>query len=80
LVSRHLGADLDLHVENSSADDEKDEAITRCASTDSIARSNAAPETGKHSSTLINSETPNIPPIFYNAISIFRSVATKEEE
>src|SRR5258706_8836463 len=53
-----LGADLDLHVENSSASDEQDEAITRCTSTDSITRFTAVPESGKHSSTLTNSETP----------------------
>lgn len=80
LVPRHLGADLDLHVENSSADDEKDEAITRCTSTDSITRSNAVPEPGKHTSTLTNSETPTISPIFYDATSILRRVTTKEEE
>ena len=53
-----LGADLDLHVENSSASDEQDEAITRCTSTGSITRHNTVPESGKHSSTLTNSETP----------------------
>lgn len=56
--SRHLGADLDPHVENSSAGDEQDEVITRCTSTDSTTRRTAAPESGKYSSTQTNSETP----------------------
>ena len=76
---RHLGADLDPHVENSSASDEQDEAITRCTSTDSITRFSAAPKSEKHSSTLTISETPGYHPILHNATSIFGRVTTKEE-